>query len=187
MQIKQTIAQSIAFSFVLGIASCTQAQNTKPLDPQPAKGFAVVELFTSEGCSSCPPADQLIGNLQQDNGGLPLYILAWHVDYWDHQGWKDRFSSSANSQRQQQYLNWLKLETLYTPQIVVNGKMENVGSDTRSTVNAINEALCTEAQGALTVQANKKEDDIEMNYQYDARQMATVSCWPLYRRKLKAM
>ncbi|MBO9633974.1 MAG: DUF1223 domain-containing protein [Chitinophagaceae bacterium] len=169
IQIKQQIAKSVAFSFVLGIASCTQAQSTKPLQPEPGKGFAVIELFTSEGCSSCPPADRLIGNLQQENAGIPLYILSYHVDYWDHQGWKDRFSSKAWSQRQQQYLQWLNLETLYTPQIVVNGKMENVGSDAKATVSAINEALGSEEQGTITMQATQKGAEIEVCYQFNGQ------------------
>lgn len=186
IQIKHTIAKSVAFSFVFGIASCTQAQNNKPLEPMPGKGFAVVELFTSEGCSSCPPADQLIENLQNDNNGLPLYILAYHVDYWDHQGWKDRFSNRAYSRRQQQYMDWLNLKTLYTPQIVVNGKTENVGSDARATGNAINEALNTDAQGTVTLQAIRKENDIEVNYQFNGQNTGASILLALVQKKAES-
>lgn len=164
--VKHTIAKSVAFSFVLGIAACTQAQNSTPPNTAPGNGFAVVELFTSEGCSSCPPADELIDQLQSENPDLPLYILAYHVDYWDHQGWKDRFSSRSYTNRQQQYLNWLHLETLYTPQIVVNGQSENVGSNGRATAKAINDALTHNAEGNISLTAVKKNEDIEVNYQY---------------------
>lgn len=164
--VKHTIAKSVAFTFVLGIAACTQAQNSIPTNTAPGNGFAVVELFTSEGCSSCPPADELIDQLQSENPNLPLYILAYHVDYWDHQGWKDRFSNRSYTNRQQQYLNWLNLETLYTPQIVVNGKTENVGSNGKATVNAINDALTHHAEGNISLTAVKKQEEIEVNYQY---------------------
>lgn len=100
-------------------------------------GFAVIELFTSEGCSSCPPADHLIEQLQEQHPGKQLYILSFHVDYWDHQGWKDRFSDRKYTQRQQQYVNWLHAETLYTPQLVVNGVSEHIGSDKAAVLGAI--------------------------------------------------
>src|ERR1700709_1440967 len=84
------------------------------------KGFAVIELFTSEGCSSCPPADALVARVQKESNDKPVYILAFHVDYWNHLGWKDAFSSAEYSERQNQYARWLKLSSVYTPQIVVN-------------------------------------------------------------------
>jgi len=105
------------------------------------KGFAVVELFTSEGCSSCPPADALIARVQQQDKDLPVYVLAYHVDYWDRQGWKDAFSNAANTQRQQQYASWLKIESIYTPQVVVNGRTEFVGSEAGTLARAIKNAL----------------------------------------------
>jgi hypothetical protein len=105
------------------------------------KGFAVVELFTSEGCSSCPPADALIARIQQQDKDLPVYVLAYHVDYWDRQGWKDAFSNAAYTQRQQQYASWLKIESIYTPQVIVNGRTEFVGSEAATLARAIKNAL----------------------------------------------
>ena len=105
------------------------------------KGFAVVELFTSEGCSSCPPADALIARVQQQDKDLPVYVLAYHVDYWDRQGWKDVFSNAAYTKRQQQYASWLKLESIYTPQVVVNGQTEFVGSEAGTLARSIKDAL----------------------------------------------
>jgi len=86
----------------------------------------VVELFTSEGCSSCPPADALLAELAKRPDVL---ALSFHVDYWDRLGWKDPFSSRAATDRQNRYAKLLKLATVYTPQIVVDGKWEAVGSD----------------------------------------------------------
>jgi len=104
-------------------------------------GFAVVELFTSEGCSSCPPADALVARLQEEDKNLPVYILAFHVDYWDRLGWKDVFSDAAYTDRQRQYAAWLKLSTIYTPQVVVNGKKEFVGSNEAALRQAIGSSL----------------------------------------------
>lgn len=104
-------------------------------------GFAVVELFTSEGCSSCPPADALVARVQEEDKDLPVYILAFHVDYWDRLGWKDVFSDAAYTDRQKRYAAWLNLSTIYTPQIVVNGRKEFVGSQQGALFGSIKAAL----------------------------------------------
>jgi hypothetical protein len=86
----------------------------------------VVELFTSEGCSSCPPADALLAELATHPDVL---ALSFHVDYWDGPGWKDPFSSREATRRQERYKTLLELATVYTPQIVVDGRWQAVGSD----------------------------------------------------------
>jgi len=129
------------------------------------KGFAVVELFTSEGCSSCPPADKFLEELQKDNGNKEIYLLAFHVDYWDHQGWKDRFSDAAYSNRQGQYAQWMNLRTIYTPQIVVNGASEYVGSNTGAILQAISAGLEEQAKGTLTLNARKDGNKLNVAYE----------------------
>ena len=104
-------------------------------------GFAVVELFTSEGCSSCPPADKVLAKIQQQYQNERVFVLAYHVDYWDRLGWKDVFSKSTFSERQYQYVNWLNLQSAYTPQVVVNGIKEFVGSEESTLRNVITEDL----------------------------------------------
>jgi hypothetical protein len=84
----------------------------------------VVELYTSEGCSSCPPAEAQIGKLAQQDG---IIALAFHVDYWDSGGWHDRFDSAEATARQRQYAHTLKLASVYTPQLVVDGQRDVVG------------------------------------------------------------
>src|SRR6516165_10622564 len=83
----------------------------------------VVELFTSEGCSSCPPADALLGRLRQETlvEGVEVIPLGLHVDYWNHQGWIDRFSSASYTERQRTYAEKLHIAETYTPQMVVDG------------------------------------------------------------------
>jgi hypothetical protein len=129
------------------------------------KGFAVVELFTSEGCSSCPPADELIKRIQADNKNKQVYILAYHVDYWDHQGWKDRFSDPEYSKRQRRYANWLNLQTVYTPQTVVNGSAEYVGSDQPAILQASSAGLNGESTNTLTLTGKIAGDQLQVEYQ----------------------
>jgi len=97
----------------------------------------VVELFTSEGCSSCPPADALLAELADRPDVL---ALSFHVDYWDRLGWKDPFSSREATARQNRYATLLALSTVYTPQIVVDGKWQAVGSDRADVEQALDRA-----------------------------------------------
>ena len=91
----------------------------------------VVELFTSEGCSSCPPADQLLARLEKDQpfAGIQVIVLGEHVDYWNELGWPDRFASHLYTERQQVYGRRLAIDAVYTPQMVVNGQAEFSGGD----------------------------------------------------------
>ena len=101
----------------------------------------IVELFTSEGCSSCPPADALLVQLnQQGIPGVQVIALGQHVDYWNHLGWSDRFSSAKFSHRQSVYSSQFGLDSVYTPQMVVNGHVQFVGNDDGQARRAINAA-----------------------------------------------
>src|SRR5260370_22709848 len=105
----------------------------------------VVELFTSEGCSSCPPADSLLAQMEQRQpvAGVEIIPLSEHVDYWDSLGWKDRFSSPLLSARQEEYGRLFRVDSVYTPQVVVNGQAQALGSDG----DAVQEAIRAVAQG----------------------------------------
>ena len=102
----------------------------------------IVELFTSEGCSSCPPADTFLQKLveTQPVEDVQIVALGEHVDYWDRLGWKDRFSSAVFTARQQAYRARFAIESIYTPQMVVDGRAEFVGTDAKAARTALERA-----------------------------------------------
>jgi len=113
--------------------------------PQP---IAVIELFTSQGCSSCPAADKLLSQTitEAKENGKKIFALSFHVDYWNRLGWADPFSTESFSERQRLYAASLKLQSVYTPQMIVNGSSEYVGSSKSNLNNAIEKALKTAVQ-----------------------------------------
>jgi hypothetical protein len=121
--------------FLLLSSSGTRATPAADKPRQPV----VVELFTSEGCSSCPPADALLQKLDRDQPvkGAFAIVLSEHVDYWDHLGWRDPFSSADFSRRQEGYGRRFHLNSVYTPQVVIDGSTEALGSDARQVQDAI--------------------------------------------------
>jgi len=112
----------------------------------------IVELFTSEGCSDCPPADTLLQTLitTQPIGGAEVIALGEHVDYWDRLGWKDRFSSAALTARQHGDQTLFNTDSIYTPQMVVDGRAEFVGSDAAAAKKAIDRTLAA-SHGVVSV------------------------------------
>jgi hypothetical protein len=109
----------------------------------------VVELFTSEGCSDCPPADAFLKTLDstQPVPGAQLIVLEEHVDYWDDLGWRDPFSSHAFTSRQENYVRRMGLSSAYTPQMIVDGAYQFVGSDRRSAAKAFESTSSTSKVG----------------------------------------
>jgi hypothetical protein len=148
---------------VCGLAAWSAGMPVDGQGPDAVKGGAkatgspvLVELFTSEGCSSCPPADHLLTRFINETpiNGTDVIALGYHVDYWDRLGWKDRFSSAAFTERQNRYAQAWKSDQIFTPQTVVDGRAQFVGTDARKIVQAIEEARTRpRAQVALRVNA----------------------------------
>jgi hypothetical protein len=126
---------SLSAAFAAPAASLAQAS-------QPNRTPVIVELFTSEGCSSCPPADALLARLDRDQpiAGAQIIVLGEHVDYWDNLGWHDRFSSHEYTNRQSGYSAKLDLADVYTPQMIVDGTDQFVGNDSSHARRAIQNA-----------------------------------------------
>jgi hypothetical protein len=121
------IAVLVAAGFILAVAHASGSGPVAAVSRQPV----LVELFTSEGCSDCPPADALLARLDQQQfvPGADAIVLSEHVTYWNHLGWSDPFSFDAIDRRQQTYAQDFNLNSVYTPQMVVDGASEFVGSD----------------------------------------------------------
>lgn len=132
-------ARGIFLSLLLPVTAPSNAQT----EAKPERSPVLVELFTAEGCSSCPPADTLLGKLEhlQPVNGAQIIILGEHVDYWDKDGWRDRFSSPDYTQRQTEYATKLHVSSgIYTPQMIVDGTDQFLGSDAQHALKSITTA-----------------------------------------------
>jgi hypothetical protein len=124
----------------LVLFACTTAEST-PRGAAANEGPIVLELFTSQGCSSCPPADRILDKLAANgSGGVALAPLSFHVDYWDDLGWPDPYASPAWTERQRQYARALGDKSVYTPELVVGGRSGMVGSNIVAITTAIAKA-----------------------------------------------
>jgi hypothetical protein len=129
----------------LALAACSALLLTAA-SADSSRAPILVELFTSEGCSSCPPADRLLQRLDSE-----AIVLSEHVDYWDHQGWKDRFSSHEFTVRQESYARLFGLGSSYTPEMVIDGAVEFSGGNSARAVQEIAKAARRpKAQVSLT-------------------------------------
>src|SRR5580704_13850216 len=145
-----------------GAVACADGARLGAAPGTTARTIVVVELFTSEGCSSCPPADDVLSQLlrRQPIPGVEVLALGEHVDYWDRLGWRDPFSSAAFTTRQSEYeAKVFRTKSIYTPQLVVDGQLERVGSDLDVVQRAIRQAG----------EAPKAAVDVTISHETDAR------------------
>lgn len=127
-----------------------------------AEPVVVLELFTSQGCSSCPPADRLLSTLAAESPGV--LALSFHVDYWNRLGWPDPFSDARWTQRQRSYAAKLNQKNLYTPQLVVNGRLAFPGHDERRAREATKTFLARPAAVSVTFEATREGDLVKVRY-----------------------
>ena len=146
---KTKIFIALAACFLIGVLSFKNT--TRKKSAQPFEPIAIIELFTSQGCSSCPPADALLTQTISDSKstGNKIFALSFHVDYWNRLGWIDPFSDEKYSQRQNEYASVLNLQSVYTPQMIVNGTEEFVGSSKNDLQSALTKSLSSNAEVAF--------------------------------------
>ncbi|MEQ9426057.1 MAG: DUF1223 domain-containing protein [Cyclobacteriaceae bacterium] len=147
---------------------CSIALTFLSAQSQDFESFAVVELFTSQGCSSCPRADQNLSELikTSEKNGDNVMALSFHVDYWDRLGWKDPYSSAQFTERQKKYASTLRSSNIYTPQMIVNGKVEFVGSQQSKLETEVKKALNHAPETALKlVETELKQGNLRVKYE----------------------
>jgi hypothetical protein len=149
---------------LLGVCALAALFAAKPgraeLSTTPIAGNSVLELFTSQGCSSCPPADALLAELAEKPG---IVALSYSVDYWNYLGWRDTLSSAANSDRQHEYAKARGDGRVYTPQIVVDGLLHVVGSDENAVEQAMRDAAKRLANVRVPVSMQGDGDALVIN------------------------
>jgi hypothetical protein len=162
------------FFFAVILTACSNAATA----PKPApvmenrtafEPVALIELFTSQGCSSCPAADDVLAKTIEDAAkeNKKLFALSFHVDYWNRLGWEDPFSSAVFSQRQNNYVSAMKLDGAYTPQMIVNGSNEFVGSDKAALTANLDKTLNTKALASFSTLTATYGDHIKVQYVID--------------------
>jgi hypothetical protein len=147
----------LTLAVVVGACGAVQAADDRaPGETGPAREVVLLELFTSQGCSSCPPADRLLVDLAQEEG---VAALSFHVDYWNYIGWTDPFSAEAWTRRQHAYARVLRSDSVYTPQLVIDGRAHVVGSRPRDVEGALKAARQRPAAAHLALSGLRIEGD----------------------------
>jgi len=151
MRLPRALAAALALTLLAALAWL--AAGAGAAAPPAGDAPVVLELFTSQGCSSCPAADRLLTRLgAEPELASRLFPLAFHVDYWNHIGWTDPFSSRDWTERQRRYARELSGGRVYTPQLVVNGRTQTVGNDEDEVLALLREALAGKPAADLHVQ-----------------------------------
>lgn len=145
--------------------------NTNYTDPEPEAKFkpvVVLELFTSQGCSSCPSADRLLKEVKNTYNESEVITLSYHVDYWNYIGWNDPFSKEEYTNKQRVYGQKFYSSSIYTPQIVVNGKEHFVGSDRNKMSRKLKSYLSESSQNLVSItNVSKADGKVNFDYQVD--------------------
>ncbi|MFD0861903.1 DUF1223 domain-containing protein [Sungkyunkwania multivorans] len=127
--------------------------------------MVVLELFTSQGCSSCPPADALLDEVAERYEKEDVFVLSYHVDYWNYIGWQDPYSKASYTEKQRRYGQKFHASSIYTPQLVVNGKEHFVGSDRKKLLPRIEAYMAIPSENRIDIlSAEKNGDELSMSY-----------------------
>jgi hypothetical protein len=162
-----TMAQNLILRWSGALGICAIIAVIRPAHADPR---AVVELFTSQGCSSCPPADKIIGELAKDPS---IIAMSMPIDYWDYLGWKDTLADSRFSARQKAYSRMRGDRDVYTPQAVINGSLHVIGSDRESIENAIH--ATREEGGVMSIPVTMTQSGKQLTVSVAAASKAPVA------------
>lgn len=149
------------FFLLLGAGLMTSSIETNIAPDTP---FVVMQLFTSQGCSSCPAADALAEEIKKEYADKNVLMLSYHVTYWDRLGWKDPFGKEAYTQMQYDYATKFRERRVYTPQIVVNGKEHFIGSDEYILRKKVKQYLRKNVANSVHLSALKKGNQLDVTY-----------------------
>jgi hypothetical protein len=151
---------------LMAAACCGAGASAQVATPQETAQPVLVELFTSEGCSSCPPADELLRKLdgKRTDAGQLIVALSEHVTYWNEGGWTDPFSNEDFTQRQTHYAERFHLDSPYTPQVVVNGEHQVLGSDGRAILHAVEAEKVAAADSLHILKVVATPGGVEITY-----------------------
>jgi hypothetical protein len=167
--------RSVWLLLVAGLAALFlfgQKATKPPVQRRPV----LVELFTSEGCSDCPPADALLARLDREQfvPGADAIVLSEHVTYWNHEGWRDPFSMPEIDERQREYVTRFGLEDSYTPQAVVDGALQVVGNNSSAVAQAVEQAAGTPKEPLTIKNAHWNNGGVEFSVQAQASKTGTL-------------
>ena len=158
------IAALFAYSCTSSTAGVTKKQ---AFDYSRQSKKVLLELFTSQGCSSCPPADKLVSSLAQADSNL--VVVSFHVDYWDRLGWKDIYSNHDYTARQQQFEQTLHTKYVYTPQAVVQGQYEMTGSNQPGILNAVKVVSEEDNNINIGIEPSMNDRSVSVSYKLDKK------------------
>lgn len=137
----------------------------QPVNEENYKSVVVLELFTSQGCSSCPSADALLDEVNNTYSNTDVITLSYHVDYWNYIGWNDPFSKSTFTEKQRTYSRKFFRSSIYTPQVVVNGKEHFVGSEKRTMNSKLKLYMAKASENKVAMSNVKKlKDVVKLDY-----------------------
>ncbi|MCB0464439.1 MAG: DUF1223 domain-containing protein [Aequorivita sp.] len=162
----------LIFPIIYGICSFNQDKSlkvaNKTIKTLENKPFAIVQLFTSQGCSSCPSADALLEKVEKEYEGKSVFVLSYHVDYWNRLGWKDVFSKKEFSDMQYSYSSKFGSSSVYTPQAIVNGDVHFVGSNEAKMDGYLAKYLKMNSENTLVFSdLNMKDNQVTFNYKVE--------------------
>ena len=160
---RMSILKTYLIILLLVLSGCSYGQTKVNYTPPHGSGFILLELFTSEGCSSCPAADKTLVQLGEEYKHN-FYTLEFHVDYWNYLGWKDQFSNSVYTDRQQHYASLFSLSSTYTPQVIINGQKEMVGSDQAKMRPVLNQCVLKAPEASLSVSSTAHMSKVFVAY-----------------------